>query len=155
MSEPAGRAWPEFLLPEEPVTSLDEYLVKGGAVGLVVASKLGPEGTIEEILAAGLRGRGGGGFLTGRKWGSIRAAGGGTHYAVCNAAEGEPATFKDRALMRANPYQAVEGLVIAAWCVGAPGAYIGLKATFEREREAITRAVEEMGAAGLLGDLQV
>src|SRR5687768_5850714 len=93
-----------FLLPETPVASLDDWLTLGGAQGLDAAYKLGPDSTIEELTAAGLRGRGGGGFVTGRKWDSIRKAGGGTHYVVCNAAEGEPATFKDRALMRANPY---------------------------------------------------
>ena len=144
-----------FLLPEQPVTSLDEWRRLGGGQGLEVADKLGPEGTIEEVTAAGLRGRGGGGFLTGRKWESIRNAGGGTRYVACNAAEGEPATFKDRTLMRANPYQAVEGVAIAAYCVGASAAYICLKASFEREREAITRAVVEMDAAGMLPHLSV
>ena len=144
-----------FLLPDQPVATLDDWLRLGGRQGMEVADKLGPQGTIEELLAAGLRGRGGGGFLTGRKWESIRNAGGGTHYVVCNAAEGEPATFKDRSLMRANPYQAVEGVAIAAWCVGAADAYICLKASFEREREAMTRAVQEMDAAGLLNGLTV
>jgi NADH-quinone oxidoreductase subunit F len=144
-----------FLLPGRPVSSLDDYVARGGGQGLDVAHKFGPEATTEEVTAAGLRGRGGGGFLTGRKWESIRQAGSGTHYAVCNAAEGEPATFKDRALMRANPYQAVEGLAIAAFCVDAESAYLCLKASFEREREAVTRAVREMDRAGVLGDLTV
>ena len=80
---------------------------------------------------------------------------GGNHYVVCNAAEGEPATFKDRALMRADPYQAVEGLAVAAFCVDAPYAYLALKASFETERAAVARAVREMDAAGLLGDLSI
>ena len=144
-----------FLLPDEPVRTLDDWLELGGAQGMEAADKLGPEATIEEVTASGLRGRGGGGFLTGRKWDSIRNAGGGTHYVACNAAEGEPATFKDRTLMRANPYQAVEGLAIAAWCVDADSAYICLKTSFEQERAAMTRAVQEMDAAGLLPGLTV
>ena len=71
------------------------------------------------IAAAGLRGRGGGGFPTGRKWAGIAAQTAARRYLVCNGAEGEPGTFKDRALLRANPYQVVEGVIIAAFAVGA------------------------------------
>ncbi|MGH9189743.1 MAG: NADH-ubiquinone oxidoreductase-F iron-sulfur binding region domain-containing protein [Acidimicrobiales bacterium] len=144
-----------FLLPDTPVISLHDYISAGGGAGLERARQLGPSMTIKELSLSRLRGRGGGGFLTGRKWASIRRAGGGVHYVVCNAAEGEPATFKDRSLMRANPYQAVEGLAIAAGCVDAPAAYVALKASFTREREAMTRAIAEMSAAGFLGDLAV
>src|SRR5947207_189096 len=108
-----------FLLPRTPVTSLEDYFATGGGVGLRRALDLGPAATIEEILRSGLRGRGGAGFPTGRKWASVAGQPGAHHYAVCNAAEGEPGTFKDRALLRANPYQLVEGLVIAAFAVGA------------------------------------
>ena len=69
---------------------------------------------------------------------------------MCNGAEGEPGTFKDRALMRSNPYQLVEGVVIAAFAVGAEEAFICLKGSFERERAAVTRAVQEFQAAGTL-----
>ena len=144
-----------FLLGGGPVSSLGEYRARGGGRGLAAASALGPTATVEEVTRSGLRGRGGGGFLTGRKWDGVRQADGGTHYVVCNAAEGEPATFKDRALMRANPYQAIEGLAIAAFCVGADSAYIGLKASFETELAAVTGAVQQMAAGGLLGDLTV
>ena len=91
-----------FLLPETPVTSLDSYLEAGGGTGLARALEIGPEAVIGEISGSGLRGRGGAGFPTGVKWASTRAAGR-RRYAVCNAAEGEPATFKDRALMRSTP----------------------------------------------------
>ena len=84
-----------FVLPPTPVTSLDEYFGSGGGVGLSRAQDLGPEGTIEELVAAGLRGRGGAGFPTGRKWGSVAGQAGTHRYVVCNAAEGEPGTFKD------------------------------------------------------------
>ena len=144
-----------FLLGDEPVTSLDQYLAAGGGRGLARARQLGPEQTAKEVSLSRLRGRGGAGFSTGTKWSSVRTAVGSRRYAVCNAAEGEPATFKDRALMRANPYQGVEGLAIAALAVGAEEAFIATKARFEREREAIVRAVSEMDRAGMLDGLTV
>jgi NADH-quinone oxidoreductase subunit F len=138
-----------FLLHDLPVISLDQYLDLGGGQGLRLAREMGPDAAIEEISRSGLRGRGGGGFPTGVKWASTRSVPG-RHYVVCNAAEGEPATFKDRALMRANPYQCVEGVAIAAYCMGAPDAYIGTKAKFEVERLSLELAIQEMDAAGLL-----
>lgn len=144
-----------FLLPAAPVTSLDEYLAGDGGLGLAQAQKLGPAGTIEAIGRSGLRGRGGAGFPTGRKWSGVAGAPGTHHYMVMNAAEGEPGTFKDRALLRSNPYQVVEGLIIAAFAVGAAEAFVGLKASFEPEIAALTRAVAEMQQAGICSDCQV
>ena len=109
---------PSGFLLGESILTLEDYEAAGGGVGLTRARQLGPYQIVEEINLSGLRGRGGAGFRTGRKWGSVQR-GGGRHYAVCNAAEGEPATFKDRALLRANPYQVVEGLAIAAVAVAA------------------------------------
>ena len=145
-----------FLLPRSPIASLDEYLAsETGGLGLQRAQEIGPSETIAEVTRAGLRGRGGGGFPTGRKWASIVAQPGSQRYVVCNGAEGEPGTFKDRALMRANPYQLVEGVLIAAYAVGAAGVFICLKASFEPELEAVTRAVQDMQAAGICRDCQV
>ncbi|HMC52037.1 MAG TPA: NADH-ubiquinone oxidoreductase-F iron-sulfur binding region domain-containing protein [Acidimicrobiales bacterium] len=144
-----------FLLPDEPVTSLSDYRDLGGCRGLARAQEQGPELTIKEVRLAKLRGRGGGGFPTGQKWAAVREASGRHHYAVGNAAEGEPATFKDRAILRANPYQVVEGVAIAALAVGAREAFVGIKASFGPEREALTRAVQEMGAAGVLPGLTI
>ena len=137
-----------------PISTLDDYRSTGGGAGLARARELGPYQIVEEVNLSGLRGRGGAGFRTGRKWASVQR-GGGRHYAVCNAAEGEPATFKDRALLRANPYQVIEGLAIAALAVGADEAFIALKASFEREGDAVERAVVEMADAGWLGSLVV
>ena len=92
----------------------------------------GPDAVIDEVAKSGLRGRGGAGFPTGEKWRSIRGTGTGARFAVCNGAEGEPATFKDRTLLRTNPYQVLEGLAIAAYAVGAERAYIGIKASSPR-----------------------
>jgi NADH:ubiquinone oxidoreductase subunit F (NADH-binding) len=110
---------------------------------------------VKELSLSGLRGRGGGGFPTGRKWSTILNATGTHTYVVANGAEGEPATFKDRALMRANSYAIVEGVAIAALTVGAREAFIALKASFATERDQMTRAVEEMQRAGLLGDIPI
>jgi len=142
-----------FLTVEVP--TLDAYLAAGGGAGLARARRLGPEQTAKEVSLARLRGRGGGGFPTGTKWASVRDAAGSRRYAVANAAEGEPATFKDRALMRANPYQGVEGLAIAALAVGATEAYLATKARFTRERARLEQAVADMDAAGLLDGLTV
>jgi NADH:ubiquinone oxidoreductase subunit F (NADH-binding) len=145
-----------FLLPAEPITSLDAYLATDtGGRGVRRAQDLGPAATIDEVLQSGLRGRGGGGFPTGQKWAGIAAQTGSRRYLVCNGAEGEPGTFKDRALLRANPYQLVEGLVIAAFAVGADEAFICLKASFEREISRVTRAVQEFQAAGICTDCTV
>ena len=142
------------VLPATQITTIDDYLEAGGGEALRAARSLGPEATIEEITASGLRGRGGAGFPTGAKWASVRAAGG-THYAVANGAEGEPATFKDRTLMRRDPYRIVEGLAIAAFCVDASMAFVGVKRSFGVEVANLRRAALELGGAGLLGDLSI
>jgi NADH:ubiquinone oxidoreductase subunit F (NADH-binding) len=145
-----------YLLPEVPVRSVDEHLASAwGGKGLERAVALGPEATIEELRSSGLRGRGGGGFPTGTKWASVRSQPGTHHYAVANGAEGEPGTFKDRALMRANPYLVVEGLVIAAYAVGADEAFLAVKASFVEEADRLTDAVAEMQRAGVCSDCTV
>ena len=145
-----------FLLPTDPIVSLDAYLANGIAgSGIRRAHDLGPNATIDLVAQSGLRGRGGGGFPTGQKWAGVAAQAGGRRYLVCNGAEGEPGTFKDRALLRANPYQLVEGVAIAAFAIGAVETFICLKASFRREIEAVTRAVQEFQTAGLCGDCKV
>jgi len=144
-----------FLLSDPPVASLEDYLARGGGVGLARARSMDPADVIDEIRDSGLRGRGGAGFPTGRKWAAVRQGGGRHRYVVCNGAEGEPATFKDRALLRANPYLVVEGAVIAAVAVEASEVFLAVKSSFGREREALSRALEEMGGADLLGDAPV
>jgi NADH:ubiquinone oxidoreductase subunit F (NADH-binding) len=145
-----------FLLPIEPFESLDEYLARSiGGRGLARARDLGARATIEVIASSGLRGRGGAGFPTGRKWSGIASREAGPAYVVCNGAEGEPGTFKDRALIRANPYQLVEGLVIAAMAVDASEVFVCLKASFEREIARVTDAIQEFQSAGLCDDCTV
>ncbi|MGH9281430.1 MAG: NADH-ubiquinone oxidoreductase-F iron-sulfur binding region domain-containing protein [Acidimicrobiales bacterium] len=144
-----------FLTGDEPVPSFDAWLAAGGGEGLAKARRLGPEQTAKEVSLSRLRGRGGGGFPTGTKWASVREAAGSRRYVVCNAAEGEPATFKDRALIRTNPWQPIEGLAIAALAVGAEEAFVATKARFERERAALVSAVADLDRAGMLDGLTV
>jgi len=144
-----------FLLPDGPIRDLDGYLAAGGGVGIRSAIELGWEATIDEVAAAGIRGRGGAGFPTATKWGSVRSGGGGTRFVVANGAEGEPASFKDRLLMRRDPYRVVEGAAIAALAVGATSVYLATKRSYRPEVDALTRAAVELSAAGILGDLTV
>ena len=152
MPRPTGSG---FLLADRPIGSLDDYLAVGGGRGLEQARGMTPPAIIDEVARSGLRGRGGAGFHTGTKWQAVLGGGGRHHYAVCNSAEGEPATFKDRALLRTNPYQVIEGLLIAARAVEAIEAFVALKVSFERELDALARALDEFDAAGLLEELPV
>jgi NADH-quinone oxidoreductase subunit F len=144
-----------YLLPEAPIERVEDYLGAGGGQGLENALRIGESATIEMITAAGLRGRGGAGFSTGRKWASVRGGGAGTRFVVANAAEGEPATFKDRTLIRLDPYRIVEGAAIAAFAVGAGSVYLATKRSYRREVAALTRAAVELTGAGLLQELSV
>src|ERR687892_218012 len=152
------------LLSDPPVTDVTMYFDRGGGAGFRRAVSLGPGGTIQEVILSRLRGRGGGGFPTGRKWQSVRdaAAGGGDQgdgenrtFVVCNGAEGEPSTFKDRAILRANPYSVVEGVAIAAFAIGAERAFIGVKERFEPEIERLATAVDELSESGAIGDVAI
>lgn len=144
-----------FLLPPEPITSIEEYLAtEHGGRGVAAVRELGPSAVVEIITESGLRGRGGGGFPTGRKWASI-ASQPGTRYVVANGAEGEPGTFKDRALLRNDPWAVVEGAVVAATAVGAAEVYLCIKSTFTEEIENLTRAVKEFQRAGICADCTV
>jgi NADH-quinone oxidoreductase subunit F len=143
------------VLPERPIQDLDAYVGQGGGVALRTALQRAPDDTIEEIKRSGLRGRGGAGFPTGAKWASVRGDACPTKYAVCNAAEGEPGTFKDRWILRHDPYSVLEGLAIAAWSVGAERAFIGVKAGFGPELAALERAHAQLRAGGLLGDVPI
>lgn len=138
-----------------PVPNLTDYVAGGGGEGLERAYTRGPEAVIDEVRRSGLRGRGGAGFPTAVKWETVRADPCPTKYFVCNAAEGEPGTFKDRLLIRRNPYQLIEGLAIGAFAVGARRATIGIKSAFGREIGQLERALDEMRRAELLGSIPI
>jgi NADH-quinone oxidoreductase subunit F len=146
------------LLPAVPLPSFADYARDhDGGAGLAAARELGPDGVVAAIEESGLRGRGGAGFPAGRKWASIRSGGPevGERYVVANGAEGEPGTFKDRALMASNPYQVLEGLQIAAETIGATQAFLGVKRSFGPQIAALERAAGEMTEAGLLGSIPI
>jgi NADH:ubiquinone oxidoreductase subunit F (NADH-binding) len=131
------------LLPDTPIGTYGEYLDRAGGSAISLALDIGPEDIVSRVRASGLRGRGGGGFPTGIKWEGVARADG-PSVVVCNAAEGEPGTRKDRALMESNPYAVLEGVVVAAIAVDAPIAYIGVKDKFGLAIERLTEAAEEM-----------
>jgi NADH:ubiquinone oxidoreductase subunit F (NADH-binding) len=138
------------VLDPEPVPNLEAYLAAGGGRGLEAGRKLGPEATIEEVLASGLRGRGGAGFPTGKKWATVAANDSAQHRpsVVVNASEGEPGSFKDRMLLRRNPFRIIEGAVIAAEAVNAERVVFALKASFSKELERLRTALAEVEHAG-------
>jgi NADH:ubiquinone oxidoreductase subunit F (NADH-binding) len=138
------------VLDTEPVPTLDAYRSIGGGAGLDAARRLGAAAALEEITASGLRGRGGAGFPTGTKWTTVAAYGSDAvpTTVVVNASEGEPGSFKDRTLLRHNPFRILEGALIAAYVMGADNAVIAVKRTFEAERERLRAAINEVTDAG-------
>ena len=104
--------------------SLDDYRRHGGLRGLEHALAIGPKATVEEVLASGLRGRGGAGFPTGIKWRTTAGINADQKYVVCNADEGDSGTFADRMLMEGDPFALIEGMAIAAHAVGASEGYV-------------------------------
>lgn len=144
-----------ILLNDGPTGDVATYLANGGGAALAALDHNGPGEVIRAVRDSGLRGRGGAGFPAGVKWAGLAAAEAARKFVVCNAAEGEPGTFKDRWLIRSNPYQLLEGLVLAARSVGAERAYIGIKEKFTPEIERLGTAAAEMEEAGLLGDVAI
>jgi len=144
-----------ILLPDEPLRTLDAYIAREGGKALSIALARSPDEVIDEVMASGLRGRGGAGFPTGVKWRAVRDDPCPTKYLVCNGADGEPGTFKDRWLLRVDPYQVLEGVAIAAHAVGAKKAFIALKGAFEREITIVQRAIAEMQGSDMLGPIKV
>jgi NADH-quinone oxidoreductase subunit F len=135
----------------DPV-SLDEYIARGGYSALEKTLRtMEPEAVCEEVIKGGLRGRGGGGFPAGLKWKFAREAKGDHKYLICNADEGDPGAFMDRAVSESDPFRLLEGMAIAAYAIGASKAYIYIRAEYplaiERLKAAIPRATEY----GLLG----
>jgi NADH-quinone oxidoreductase subunit F len=132
---------------------LDCYKSRGGYEVLtrILKEKADPKGIIEEIKRAGLRGRGGAGFPTGIKWGFINRSAPGPKYLVCNSDEGEPGTFKDRDILRYNPHQLIEGMIIAGYVINAHTGYNYIRGEFWEPYERFEGALEEARAAGYLG----
>jgi NADH:ubiquinone oxidoreductase subunit F (NADH-binding) len=142
------------LLGDDPVATLDAHLAAGGGRGLLAALDVAPDEVIRRVEDAGLRGRGGAGFPTGTKWRSVRATAaeaGAPTYVVCNAAEGEPGTFKDRTLLDHDPYAVLEGVLIAMHAVGAQQGFVAVKEKFTGPLARLVAARDELAAAGWRG----
>ena len=137
--------------------SIDDYLWRGGYRALAkVLSENEPEGVVELIKDSGLRGRGGAGFSTGTKWHLTRQAPGEAKYVICNADEGDPGAFMDRSVLEGNPHSVVEGIIIAAFAIGAGVApvvgYIYVRAEYEFAVQRLRHALVQARERGLLGD---
>ncbi len=145
------------VLYPHPIADLDEYLERGGGKGLDVARTVEPVALIEELEASGLRGRGGAGFPTGTKWRTVAENRSPVlpTTVVVNGAEGEPGTFKDRTILRNDPYQVVEGALIAARAVGASTIIFGLKESFSEELGRLRGAIDELAAAGWADGIEI
>jgi NADH:ubiquinone oxidoreductase subunit F (NADH-binding) len=137
------------VLDDSPAT-FDSYCAAGGGEALAAARKVEPAAVIQIVADAGLRGRGGAGFPTGTKWATVAdfASPTMTTSVVVNAAEGEPGSFKDRAILRANPYRVLEGALIAAVAVAADSVHVAMKGSFTTEVARVQRAIDEVRAAG-------
>ncbi|MET8766492.1 NADH-ubiquinone oxidoreductase-F iron-sulfur binding region domain-containing protein [Streptomyces sp. NPDC004658] len=132
--------------------SLDDYRAHGGYAALRRAFALGPAGVIREVTDAGLVGRGGAAFPTGRKWQATASQPDHPHYLVCNADESEPGTFKDRVLMEGDPFALVEAITIASYAVSAHRAFVYIRGEYPRAVRRVQHAIDQARARGLLGD---
>jgi len=132
---------------------IDQYLAAGGYLGMARAlSEMKPEQVVEEITRSGLRGRGGGGFPTGRKWKTCRNAPATPKYVLCNADEGDPGAFMDRAICEGDPHAVLEGMVIGAYAVGAAEGHIYVREEYPLAVERLQGAIEQARQRGLLGE---
>jgi len=128
-----------------------EYIGNGGYEGLLKALKSSPENVIHEVLDSGLRGRGGAGFSTGKKWELAKAAKGEEKIVICNADEGDPGAYMDRTLLESNPHQVIEGIAICAYAVGARKAIVYVRAEYPLAVKTVSKAIRQAVDLGLLG----
>ena len=131
---------------------IDQYIARGGYRALKKALLVKPDEVIEEIKKSGLRGRGGAGFPTGRKWEFCRNSPGDTKYVICNADEGDPGAFMDRSILEADPHSVIEGLAIAGYAIGAEEGYIYVRAEYPLAVKRFRIALEQAKDRGFLGD---
>lgn len=136
------------IVPED----IREYIAAGGYEAIARAlTGMTPDDVIKTVLDSGLRGRGGGGFPTGRKWQFARAAEGTKKYVVCNGDEGDPGAFMDRSVLEGDPHRVIEGLMLAGYAIGADEGYAYVRAEYPLAVNRLRRAIEEARSEGLLG----
>ncbi len=132
--------------------NIEEYIALGGYTALGKAvTQMSPEDVINEVKAAGLRGRGGGGFPTGLKWQFTRNAPGDKKYVVCNADEGDPGAFMDRSLLEGDPHRVIEGMAVCAYAIGADEGYIYVRAEYPLAIKRLKTAIGQAEELGLIG----
>ncbi len=132
--------------------NMDHYVANGGYEGLARALRMKPQEVIDEIKKSGLRGRGGAGFPTGVKWQFCHDAPGDLKYVICNADEGDPGAFMDRALLEGDPHAVMEGILIGAYAIGATEGYIYIRAEYPLAIQRLRAAIEQMEQYGLIGE---
>lgn len=132
---------------------IQQYLEHDGykAINLITEKKFTPDGIIDMIIASGLRGRGGGGFPTGMKWRLTRDAKNSPKYIICNADEGDPGAFMDRSLLEGDPHSLIEGMIIAAYAIGASEGVIYCRAEYPLAVKRLNHAITEAYETGFLG----
>ncbi|MBQ3289394.1 MAG: NADH-quinone oxidoreductase subunit NuoF [Kiritimatiellae bacterium] len=130
----------------------DGYKAIANVLGVGGAPGLTPEQVIEEIKVSGLAGRGGAGFPTWFKWNAARKAAGDEKYLICNADEGDPGAFMDRAVIESDPHSLIEGMLIAAYAIGAAQAFVYVRAEYPLAIVRLQKAIKDAEAANLLGD---
>ncbi len=134
-------------------TKIEHYIAAGGYQAIIKAlTRMAPEQVIDEVTRAKLRGRGGAGFPTGMKWRFTRQAQGGPKYIVCNADEGDPGAFMDRAVLEGDPHAVLEGMLIGAYAIGAEYGYIYVREEYPIAVEHLKLALQQMKELGLLGE---
>jgi bidirectional [NiFe] hydrogenase diaphorase subunit len=131
---------------------IDDYIAHDGYKALLtVLTEMTPNGVLHRITESGLRGRGGGGYPTGLKWGTVAKATGDIKYVVCNGDEGDPGAFMDRSVMEGDPHRVIEGMAIAAYAVGASKGFIYVRAEYPIAVSRLTTALREARRRSLLG----
>jgi NADH-quinone oxidoreductase subunit F len=133
-------------------TDIKQYIANDGYTGFVKALAMTPEAVIEEIKKSGLRGRGGAGFSTGQKWELCRRASGTEKYLICNADEGDPGAFMNRALLEGDPHAVLEGMLIGAYAIGTTQGYVYCRAEKPLAIERLEIALQQMKEYGFVGD---
>ena len=134
-------------------TEIRDYIARDGYAALSkVLFSMTPEQVIEEVEKSGLRGRGGAGFPTGTKWKFTRSSRGDVKYIVCNADEGDPGAFMDRSVLEGNPHLVLEGMLIAAYAIGAQSGYLYVRAEYPLAVQHLTGAIAQAEELGLIGD---
>ncbi len=132
--------------------NIDEYIATGGYEGIKKALAMSGDDVINLLKESGLKGRGGAGFLTGQKWAFLKGAKGDKKYLVCNADEGDPGAFMDRAILEGDPHSVIEGMLIGAWATGADEGYIYCRAEYPLALKRLKIAIDAAEKRNLLGD---